>query len=189
MVSIWPVWMPESQSKEDFEFCPKAYWKLRSYTALLNEMMLSILTAAQWDLSKCLKHVESKLENGDLEKSLCWGVAVIFWSVWIVKLQGRCVWQMGKESDVVIWKMHVLGKASVKPALLESQNHRILLCLQHDGKWGYVALAKTQLNLVSCSETLAEPPSAWWWTSNAHSCVFVWPDHGLPTLACFLQYK
>lgn len=150
---------------------------------LLHGVTLSILTAARWDLSKCLKHVESKLGNGHLEKPLCWDVAFIFWSIWTVKLQGRCVWQMGEESDISVWKMHVLGQAGITPGLL--------LCLQHNGKWGYTALSKTQLHLVPCSETLAEPLSAWWWismSSNAHSCVFAWPDHGLPALF-FLQYK
>jgi len=119
--------------------------------------MLSILTAALWDLPKCLKHVESKLGNGDLEKPLCWGVAFIFWSVWTVKLWGMCVWQMGKQPDVVLWKMPVLGQAGITPVLL--------LCLQHNVKWGYTALTKTQFHLVPCSETLAESLSAWWWTS------------------------
>lgn len=155
MVSIWPVWMPKSQPKEDFEFCPKAYSKPRSYTVLLNGMMLSILTTAQWDLCKCLKHVESKLGNGDREKPLCWGVALHFLICMNRWAAGKLC--MGKESDTVAWKMHVLGQAGIAPALL--------LCLQHNGKWGYTALSKTQLHLVPCSETLAEPLSAWRWTS------------------------
>lgn len=149
MVSIWPV-----SAKRRLWFLPKSIFKLRSYTVLLNGMLLSILTAAQWDLCKSQARwiKAGKWRSGEATLLRCRLHFLICMNRWAA---GKLC--MGKESDIVVWKMHVLGQAGIAPALL--------LCLQHNGKWGYTALSKTQLHLVPCSETLAEPLSAWRWTS------------------------